>query len=67
MAIEYFTSEQITKEYDNLSAFQKCKILYEALDYMQQYNGRTKFLCIAMAMGYRNHEGKYNTYLKRQD
>lgn len=66
MPKEYFTSAQITKEYNNLSDAKKCEILYEALDYMQQYNGRSKNLCIAMAMGYQNHEGESNTYYKME-
>ena len=46
------TSNEISKEYESLSSNKKLNILYDALDYMQQYNGRSKFLCIAMAMGY---------------
>jgi hypothetical protein len=30
----------------------KVDILMEALDYMQQYNGRSKLQCIALAMNY---------------
>jgi hypothetical protein len=30
----------------------KAEILMDALDYMQQYNGRSKIQCIALAMGY---------------
>jgi len=62
---KYYTSEQISKEYTALSKDKKIAVLYSAIDYMQQYNGRTRFLCIALAMGYDNIEGKSNTYIKR--
>lgn len=29
----------------------KVEILWEALEYMQQYNGRTRIECIGLAMG----------------
>lgn len=35
----------------------KVDILMEALDYMQQYNGRSKICCIALAMGV-DYEGE---------
>ena len=60
-----YTEEQIEKEYDLLSYKQKNEILVVAIDYMQQYNNRSKFLCIAMAMGYINHEGESNTYIRK--
>lgn len=59
-----YTSEQIQNKYDRLSLKKKNKILYEAIDIMNQYNGRTRFLCIAMAMGYENFEGNDDTYTK---
>jgi hypothetical protein len=31
---------------------------YDAIDYMQSYNGETDFKCIALAMGYDNYEWK---------
>lgn len=52
-----FTADQIRTKFDNMSKDLKIKILYEAIDIMQQYNGRSRFLCIAMAMGYENLEG----------
>lgn len=62
---KYYTSEEISKKYALLSIKQKNDILYDAIDYMQQYNGRTRFLCIAMAMGYNNDEGDNKSYYKR--
>jgi hypothetical protein len=41
-------------------------ILYDAIDYMQSYNGRNRFKCI-VAMGYDNYEGENNTYFKRSN
>ena len=60
MEEEKFTSKEISAKYANLSYKEKADILYDALDYMSQFNGRTKFLCIALAMGYDNiDEGLY--------
>ena len=61
---KYYTSRDIQKEYSKLTKDKKIEVLYEAIDIMQSYNGRTRFLCIAMAMGYDNYEGEDNTYTK---
>jgi hypothetical protein len=42
--------EQIMARFN--SKRNKVEILWEALDYMQQYNGRTKVQCIGLALGY---------------
>lgn len=63
--MEYFTSAHITKEFNKLTKDKKIEVLIEALDYMQQYNGRSKTLCIAMAMGYDNYEGDSKSYFKK--
>jgi hypothetical protein len=63
--IKYYTSEEISKKYAALSLKEKNEVLYEAIDYMQSYNGRSRFLCIAMAMGYDNYEGDNKSYFKR--
>ena len=63
--VKYFTSEQIQSKFDKLSCKEKNEVLYGALDYMQVYNGRSKFLCIAMAMGYDNSEGDNKSYYKK--
>jgi len=62
---KYYTSEYISKKYAQLSCKERCDVLYDAIDYMNQYNGRSRFLCIAMAMGFENFEGENNTYTKR--
>ena len=62
---KYYTSEQISNEFEKLTKDEKIRVLYNAIDYMQSYNGRSKFLCIAMAMGYDNYEGNINTYTKK--
>ena len=62
---KYYTSEEISKKYAVLSLKEKNKVLYEAIDYMQSYSGRSRFLCIAMAMGYGNCEGDSKSYFKR--
>ena len=56
------SSSEILDEYIKLSNAKKVGILYTALEYMQQYNGRTTLLCIAMAMGY--EQESLNTYIK---
>ena len=61
---KYYTSEDIQKEFSKLTKDKKIEVLYEAIDIMQSYNGRTRFLCIAIAMGYDNYEGENNTYTK---
>ena len=62
--MKYYTSDEISLLLDNVSKDQKINILYAALDYMQQYNGRTKFRCISMAMGFENNEGDDKSYFK---
>lgn len=61
---KYYTSEHIHNEYSKLTKDKKIEVLYEALNFMQMYNGRSRFLCIAMAMGYDNWEGESDTYTK---
>jgi hypothetical protein len=62
---KYYTSEEISKKYAALSLKEKNEVLYEAIDNMQSYNGRSRFLCIAMAMGFDNYEGDDKSYFKR--
>jgi hypothetical protein len=61
---KYYTSEQISNEFEKLTKDKKISVLYDAIDYMQSYNGRSRFLCVAMAMGYDNYEGRNDTYTK---
>lgn len=62
---KYYTSDEIHKQFDKLTKNQKINILYEAIDIMQSYNGRSRFYCIANAMGYENYEGQPNSYFKK--
>lgn len=59
-----YTSDYILKKFNRLSNSKKVDVLYEALDNMQQYNGRSKFDCIAMAMGYKTEFGENDKYIK---
>lgn len=59
-----YTSDQILKEFNKLTKDKTIDVLFDALDCMQQYNGRSKMLCVAMAMGYENYEGESDTYTK---
>lgn len=63
---KFYSYSHIQKEYSKKTKDDKISILLEALNFMQSYNGRSRFLCIAMAMGYENFEGKENTYTKMQ-
>ena len=46
-----YTRNQLLLKYNKLSATKQVPILWEALSYMQQYNGRSRMDCIAFAMG----------------
>lgn len=61
---KFYSYSHIQKEYAKMTKDQKISTLLEALNFMQSYNGRSRFLCIAMAMGYENFEGEENTYTK---
>jgi len=65
IAEKNYSHDQIAKEFSELTRVKQIETLYEALDFMQSYNGRSRFLCIAMAMGYENYEGGVDTYTKR--
>ena len=60
----YYTSGRVQAEFDRLTKDKKIAVLYNALDYMQQYNGRSRFKCIAMAMGFDNYEGNDRRYFR---
>jgi hypothetical protein len=47
-----YTSEEIRNKYNKLTNSKQVTILWDALDFMQQYNGRSRFECIALAMGF---------------
>lgn len=46
------TTRELIDSFNKLSAPKKVTILYGALDYMEQYNGRSKERCLCLAMGY---------------
>jgi hypothetical protein len=62
--VKNYTSKHIQDQFNNLTKDEKIIVLYEALTVMQQHNSRSRFLCIAMAMGYENWEGDSDTYVK---
>lgn len=62
---KYYKYRHIQDIYDKLTSKEKVSILWEALDYMQQFNGRTPFYCVALALGYENFEGENDTYTKK--
>lgn len=61
---KYFTSEEINKKFHSLTKNERIRVLLDALDYMQSYNGRRNILCIALAMGYDNTEGDNKSFFK---
>ena len=61
---KYYDTTYIWKEYEKMSAVKKVAVLWSALDYMEEYNGRSKTTCLAMAMGYKNIEGDSFSYFK---
>ena len=62
--LKFYTSTEVLKVFSKLNRVKKIETLLEALDYMSQYNGRSKTTCIALAMGYENSEGSDDTYQK---
>ncbi len=56
-----YTVNDLKKIYENCD---KESVLMRALEAGEFYQGWTKWDLIAMAMGYRNHEGKINTWYK---
>lgn len=62
--MKYLTSEEINKKFHSLTKNKRIGVLLDALDYMQSYNGRSKILCIALAMGYENYEGDNKSFFK---
>jgi len=66
-APKYYTSSHVSEAYAKLTDKERVEVLSQALDYMSQFNGRSRFLCIAMGMGYDNYEGETNTYFKRNE
>ncbi len=65
--MKLYTSTEISDSYQKLTKDKKIEVLYEAIDYMQSYNGRSRFLCIAMAMGFDNREGDDISFFKRNE
>lgn len=45
-----YTDQDIISVYDNLTSKIKVEVLYSAISYMQQYNGRSVDECISLAM-----------------
>lgn len=42
----------VLAKFNQLSWKNQANVLYEAIDFMQQYNGRSRADCICLAMGY---------------
>lgn len=59
-----YTSQELYEKYVKLPSAQKVNILFRALDYMEQFNGRSKIDCIILAMGYVLRPGEDDSYRK---
>ncbi len=64
---KYYTAAEISSQFDNLSCKEQVRVLYGALCKMQEYNGRSRIMCIAFAMGYQNDEGDEKSYFKKSE
>jgi hypothetical protein len=62
---KYYSNNELLMEFNRLDDKQTVSVLYDALDYMEQYNGRSKFTCIMMAMGYQNTDGESDMWTKK--
>ena len=62
--MKYYTYQELAEKYNKMIYKDKCAVLFEAIDYMEQSNTRNRHQCIFMAMGYRNEEGESNTWHK---
>lgn len=62
--MKQFTSQQLWDKFTKLNKVEQYEVMSGALDYMQQYNGRTKQYCIFRAMGYDDREGDGKLYNK---
>lgn len=51
--------EAIQSEFYRLRQNEQIVILWDALDIMSLYNGRSRWECVAQAMGYENENGFY--------
>lgn len=57
------TTDQVTSKFDKLSNAKKVEVLFDAIGYMQQYNGRTISTCICLAMGYEEDYDKNGNFI----
>jgi len=62
-----YNSLHIQNQFSKLTKDKKIGILWDALDIMQQFNGRSRFDCIVIAMGYSNYKGEDSTYTKNTE
>lgn len=47
-----YTQIQMIEKFEKLTKQEKIVVLFEAISIMQQYNGRGRWDCIFIAMGY---------------
>ena len=58
--MKYYNSETLKSKFYKLSRVKQIDILWAALDMMNQYNGRGRWECVFLALGYEYvTEGKY--------
>ena len=52
MAKKYYSFTELNDKFKGLTVSEKNRVLFGALDYMQQYNGRKIKDCIFLSMGF---------------
>lgn len=62
---KYYSNNELLAEFKKLDDRQTAIVLNDALDYMEEYNGRSKFTCIMMAMGYENTHEEPDRWTKK--
>lgn len=60
-----YTESELRKKFEWLTKNEQINVLWSALDIMQQYNGRARWTCIFMAMGYEWTDS--NNYIKTEE
>lgn len=50
--MKIYSRDELAKMYNAMTKDKKIAVLYSAIDFMQQYNGRARQHCIFLAMGF---------------
>jgi len=61
-----YDEAHIRNEFNKLTPSEKVQVLYNALGHMQEYNGRSKIMAVAMGMGYASYDIDFKTYYVKE-